>query len=98
MLCRRHGPECCSYDVTEPASLTHSDLASHMGPEPSYIEDRKNGWFYEPAYNFEALAKAIEEIWSLPQKDICNLQNNAFETYQLLSNPPFHVRMLKLIE
>ncbi len=79
-------------------SLTHSDLASHMGPEPSYIEDRKNGWFYEPAYNFEALAKAIEEIWVLPQKDICNLQNNAFETYQRLSNPPFHVRMLKLIE
>jgi glycosyltransferase involved in cell wall biosynthesis len=78
--------------------LTHLHLESHMGPEPSYIKHRINGWFYEPAYNIEGLKNAIQELWSLTKEDMNILQSNAFNTYQQLCDPPFHTRMLKLIE
>jgi glycosyltransferase involved in cell wall biosynthesis len=78
--------------------LTHQNLAKHMGPEPSYIDHRTNGWLYEPELSVEGLAVAIEELWLLPKEDMKILQSNAFTTYQQLNDPPFHKRMLELID
>ena len=78
--------------------LTHAEIKKHMGPEPEYIRHGDNGWFYGAQNDLEALKTAIVTIWQMPVETIVNLQKNAFASYQFLSTPPYHQRLLNVLE
>jgi len=77
--------------------VTHNFMHEHMGPEPSYIQDGKNGFFYSPKLDITALVGTLSNIWSLPPEEIYTIQKNAYLTFVHLSTPPFHTRILRNI-
>ena len=77
--------------------VTHNSMNEHMGPEPSYIQDGINGFFYSPKLNITALVDTLFRIWNLPTEQIRTVQKAAYSTYTDLSTPPLHRRILQNI-
>lgn len=77
--------------------ITHDCFYIH-GPEASYVKDGKNGFFYTPILNTNSLVATINKMLQLPIDQITNMQKEAFQTYQELSTPPFHVRVMNIID
>ena len=75
--------------------LTHNHMHAH-GPEPSYIKDDLNGWFFDKS-NPQALTTAISTIWEKTLADMQSYQKNAFLTYKKLNEPPLHERLWSII-
>jgi glycosyltransferase involved in cell wall biosynthesis len=77
--------------------ILHNCFAEHMGPEPSYVTDGINGFFYEPKMDVTSLCSTIRKMWELPQISMKKMQYEAFMTFSRLSEPPFHERILRII-
>ena len=77
--------------------LVHRKIEDHMGPEPSYIIENKNGFLFnsEPAEN--DLSTTIETIWELTNKDISLIANSAHNKYLEMNNPSMGDQFLHLI-
>jgi glycosyltransferase involved in cell wall biosynthesis len=78
--------------------IVHNDIRRHQGPEPSYVEHGKNGWFYGSFLDLKALQDTLEMVFGLPSEEMHRVQENAYQTYVKLSTPPFHERLLKIME
>jgi hypothetical protein len=78
--------------------VTHAQLDQHMGPEPEYIQHKVNGWLMEKPNNVASLVETLRELWLMPVDKFKILQENAYKTYEKLSNPPFHERLLQILE
>jgi len=78
--------------------VSHNRLQEHMGPEPEYIQHGINGWLFNKEHEEQSLENAIRQIWRMPADKLKVTQENAFETYKKLSNPPFHERLLQILE
>ncbi|WP_181898345.1 glycosyltransferase family 4 protein [Alteromonas aestuariivivens] len=76
--------------------IVHSDIASHMGPEPSYISHGYNGILFEKD-NPESLINALIQIKS---DDLlrAKLSENALSTFTALSKPSMADKMLQIVE
>lgn len=75
--------------------IIHSDLKKHMGPEASYVKNNFNGIYFE-RNNQESLKSSILQILDSTIL-LSKLQNNAYETYLKITNPPLSERFLKII-
>jgi glycosyltransferase involved in cell wall biosynthesis len=78
--------------------VTHAQLDQHMGPEPEYIQHEVNGWLIEKPNNITSLVEKLSELWLMPAGKVRILQENAYKTYEKLNNPPFHERLLLIME
>ncbi len=75
--------------------VVHNEIFNHMGPEPSYVVDGKNGLSFERG-NMQSLAavlKRLKEDKSLRLK----LAEGAVQTFEQLSNPPMHEKFAKIL-
>ena len=77
--------------------ITHDDLPSHQGPEPSFIRNGVAGLLYDHRTPEESLHQAIKSLAtdSLP---LAKMQQSAFEDYQHLVNPPLSERLWAIID
>jgi glycosyltransferase involved in cell wall biosynthesis len=78
--------------------VTHAQLDQHMGPEPDYIQHEVNGWLIEEPNDVDSLVETLQELWRMPSGKFKILQENAYKTYEKLSNPPYHERLLQIFE
>jgi glycosyltransferase involved in cell wall biosynthesis len=78
--------------------VTHGKLNQHMGPEPEYIQHKKNGWLLERANDEKSLENALRGLWLISEEEAKIMQENAYKTYERLSNPPYHERLLRILE
>ncbi len=72
--------------------IVHSDLTKHMGPEPSYIKDNKNGLMFirDDKNN---LADVIRKV--LKDKELTkSLSESAFDTYESLLSPTMAEKLM----
>lgn len=78
--------------------VTHGQLHRHMGPEPEYIQSQSNGWLMEKPNDLSALMNLIRELWLMPKDKFKIVQQQAYRTYEKLSEPPYHERLLRILE
>lgn len=78
--------------------IAHSDITRHMGPEPSYIKDGRNGLTFERTNDPESLFDTLKKAWGIQQGNYIPLSENSFITYKNLNTPPLEEKILKIIE
>ena len=76
--------------------IVHSSMSSHMGPEPSYVVNGKNGILFEKD-SINSLISAIKRSMDA-SKQCQNLQKNAYATYEILTTPNLGQRILAVID
>jgi len=72
--------------------IIHNDLASHEGPEPSFVRGGVSGILYDHKSPEESLYRVLREIAMEPSR-IARMQRSAFEEYKSLVNPPYAERL-----
>jgi len=77
--------------------VSHAQLSLHMGPEPEYIQHSVNGWLMEKPNDVASLVETLKGLWMMPADKFKVMQENAYKTYEELSNPPFHERILQIL-
>ena len=71
--------------------VIHSTMQKHYGPEPSYVQDGHNGFFFEKN-NRISLENVLSEV--LFNQDLQKrVQIEAYNTYLQLSEPPFFMKL-----
>lgn len=76
--------------------VTHNDLSSHHGPEPSFIRDGVSGLLYDYSNPEESLYRAIVSL-ATDHSNLARMQRAAFEGYQCLVNPPLSARLWSIL-
>jgi len=77
--------------------ITHDDLPSHQGPEPSFIQNGVEGLLYDHRTPEESLYRAIKSLATDPLR-LARMQQSAFEGYQHLVNPPLSARLWSIMD
>lgn len=68
--------------------LIHGSMCEHMGPEPSYIIDKNNGFLFDKMSSGKnALDTRLLDIWNTDQSSLRTIGRNAFECYRALNTP-----------
>lgn len=76
--------------------IVHGDLMKHMGPEPSYVEDGKNGLVFERE-NLHSLQSKIQTMKDNPaMRDA--LAENALDTFRNLIKPSMAQKFAQIVE
>jgi hypothetical protein len=78
-------------------AITHDDLPSHQGPEPSFIRNGVGGLLYDHKTPEESLYQAIKSLATDPLR-LARMQQSAFEDYQHLVNPPLSARLWSILD
>ena len=78
--------------------VTHGRLKQHMGPEPEYIQHKLNGWLLEGEISTQSLKDTLQTLWRMPAGELKHMQESAFRSYMQLGEPPFHERLLAILE
>lgn len=76
-------------------AVVGSDIRRHMGPEPSYVSDKFNGWHFR-FDDVESLTETISQ--ALDSKDLSTIQENAKRSFQKLHSRSYGSEMAALIE
>jgi len=76
--------------------VTHDDLASHHGPEPSFIRNGASGLLYNSAKPEQSLYESIKSLATNPTR-LARMRQSAFEDYQTLVNPPLSARLWSIL-
>lgn len=76
--------------------IAHDDITKHMGPEPSYIENMRNGILFE-RNNAISLAESINNAISNPSvaKEI---SNGAYNTYKDLTSKSMAEKLMEAMK
>jgi glycosyltransferase involved in cell wall biosynthesis len=77
-------------------AIIHSSMHRHMGPEPSYVQEKTNGVYFE-RNDLASLKNAIQSIYA-DKTQLAIMQKNAFETYMDITMPPLAERFEKIIQ
>ncbi|NOH01021.1 MAG: glycosyltransferase [Chloroflexi bacterium] len=77
--------------------ITHANLAEHMGPEPEYIQHGINGWLLKRKGDVKMLQNILGDVWNLDKTVLGEVRNNAYSSYKTLSIPPYHKRLLGIL-
>ncbi|NEP77049.1 MAG: glycosyltransferase family 4 protein [Okeania sp. SIO3B3] len=75
--------------------VCHDDIARHMGPEPSYVEDGQNGLLFNANGREASLTNALSRAFT---SDLSGIQQNAYQTYREVSFPSLGQRLLRILE
>jgi glycosyltransferase involved in cell wall biosynthesis len=76
--------------------ITHDNLSSHQGPEPSFIRNGMSGVLFDHQNPEESLYQAIRSLAS-GSHELARMQKAAFEDYQSLVNPPLSARFWSIL-
>ena len=76
--------------------ITHDDLSSHEGPEPSYIREGVAGVLYDHREPEQSLCHLLQRIAVNPDH-IANMQRSTFEEYLFLTQPSYAERLWSII-
>ena len=76
--------------------VTHDDLPSHQGPEPSFIRHGVSGLLYDRKNSQESLYQAIKSLASDPLL-LAKMRQSAFDDYQDLVNPSLAARFWSIL-
>lgn len=76
--------------------ITHDNISSHQGPEPSFIRDGISGFLYDHRHPEESLYQAIKTLASDSQQ-LLRMRRSAFEEYQRLVTPPLSERFWAIL-
>ncbi|GAB6069238.1 hypothetical protein JCM30760_03350 [Thiomicrorhabdus hydrogeniphila] len=76
--------------------IIHSEMHSHMGPEPSYVVNNFNGIYFK-RNSLKSLQEAISKLVNNPTQ-LSNMQHNTFKTYTKLTNPSLPERFDAIIQ
>jgi glycosyltransferase involved in cell wall biosynthesis len=76
--------------------ITHDNLSSHQGPEPSFIRNGMSGVLYDHRNPEESLYKAIRSLASGTHQ-LARMRRAAYEDYQSLVNPPLSARFWSIL-
>lgn len=76
--------------------ITHGDMASHQGPEPSYILSDVNGVLFDRKNPITAICSTLKSMIEQPTQ-LKSMQERAFSTYNQLINPSLATRFLKIV-
>ena len=76
-------------------TIIHSDISSHMGPEPSYINDMQNGITFERG-DYESLKCAIIKSTKITKENLYKMSKSSFDKYIELSSQNFSDQFLKI--
>lgn len=79
-------------------TIVNADLESHMGPEPSYIENGVNGYLFNE-YSVGSIQNTLEHVISIKDsEDYSVVCKNAYQTYHNLIAPDFSDKVVDTIE
>jgi len=78
-------------------SIVHDEITSHMGPEPSYVIDGKNGIFFSRKERSAGVLKALEKLWMLPDKDYQAMSRESFAKYERLNSPSLGEKIVSIL-
>ncbi len=75
--------------------IVHSQLSKHMGPEPSYIENKINGVLFER----ENIASLVKSMKIVLQNDELRekIAQHAYTSYTQLSDPSMAEKFIKIV-
>ena len=76
--------------------ITHDDLPSHQGPEPSFIRNGESGLLYDHKNPEESLNRAIRLLASDPLL-LAKMRQSAFNDYLALANPSLAERFWSIL-
>ena len=76
--------------------VIHDDLASHEGPEPSYVRDGISGILYDHKHPEASLFRVLS-LAAQHSSSVVAMQRAAFETYQALVNPSYAERLWSIL-
>jgi glycosyltransferase involved in cell wall biosynthesis len=76
--------------------VIHDDLASHEGPEPSYVRDGISGILYDHKDPEASLSQVLRLVAQDPSR-VVGMQRAAFEAYQALVNPSYAERLWSIL-
>src|SRR5260370_52588 len=76
--------------------VTHGELSSHQGPEPSFIHDGVSGILYDHANPDDSLYQALKSVVTDHSK-LARMRRAAFEDYLSLVNPPLSARFWSIL-
>lgn len=77
-------------------AIIHSSLDLHMGPEPSYIKDNVNGYLFKRGDKLSLIDALLNT--NNHKKHLNVMQQNAFSSYQKLTDPSLGQRFLRVID
>lgn len=77
--------------------LVHRKLEDHMGPEPSYIIDNKNGFLFDKDGSTEELSLSLNTIWKLSALELSTIAKASYATYLNLNTPPMGDQFVQLV-
>jgi glycosyltransferase involved in cell wall biosynthesis len=79
-------------------TVVHSEIRSHMGPEPAYVIDGVNGFvFSRHGDSATALFVALQRAWSLSASELRDIGRHAFGAYENLTNPTLGRRFVRIL-
>lgn len=76
--------------------ITHDDMCSHMGPEPSFIRDGINGILFDSRHPEESLYKALRSLATNAEM-LVRMQKAAYQAYFDLTHPPLADRLWAIL-
>ncbi len=77
--------------------LVHRKIEDHMGPEPSYIIDNKNGFLFDKNGPTEELSSTLNTIWQLSTLELNTIATASYATYLSLNAPPMGDQFVQLV-
>jgi glycosyltransferase involved in cell wall biosynthesis len=77
--------------------ITHDDLPSHQGPEPSFVRNGIAGLLYDHTAPEESLYQAIRSLAGDPHL-LTKMQRSAFQEYLHLTTPPLSARLWSILD
>lgn len=78
--------------------VVHDDVASHMGPEPSYVQDGKNGFLFSRSGGRQALREMLHKVWQMDEHEMKRVCQGAYQSYCRLADPSWSERMALVID
>lgn len=76
--------------------VVHGSLSEHMGPEPSYIVDEVNGYFFDKRSD-TSLYEILKKVWDSPCEKLSSVSKAAYENYVSLNTPPLGDRFVSIL-
>ena len=79
-------------------SIVHNRLPLHRGPEPTYIEDGRTGFFFGRDGGPGALAATLRRIWAMPPEDMRAAAAAEHAVYCQLNSPTLGHQLAEIVE
>jgi len=76
--------------------ITHDNLTTHEGPEPSYIKSGENGLLFDHRNPEAGLLSALIYVLEKPN-ELKRMQANAYATYEQIAKPSLAMRIINIV-